>query len=110
MAFKLGKYSFAGPYTSTDDLKDRSGVYAIICKVDTEYFLSDVGESLKVRTRIENHDKKDCWIKNCKGLLSVFVHYTPFVKQQGRILIEQEIRELYQPACGTDKKVFTGIS
>lgn len=36
MAFKLGKYSFSGPYTSTDDLKDRSSVYAIVCKVDTE--------------------------------------------------------------------------
>jgi hypothetical protein len=109
MSFKLGKYSFAGPYTSTDDLKDRSGVYTIICKEDNEYFLADVGESSRLKTRIENHSKKDCWIKNCKGLVTVFVHYTPFLKQQGRILVEQELRELYQPAYGTDKKVFIGI-
>ena len=110
MAFKLGKYLFSGPYTSTDDLKDRSGVFDIVCKVDTEYFLLDVGESLKLRTRIENNDKKDCWIKNCKGQLLVFVRYTPFLKQQKRLHIEQELRELYQPDCGTEKKVFTGIS
>ncbi|NDP22574.1 MAG: hypothetical protein GZ091_16050 [Paludibacter sp.] len=63
-----------------------------------------------MRKRNENHDKKDCWIKNYRGQLTVFVHYTPFLKQQGRILIEQELRELFQPDCGKDKKVFTGIS
>lgn len=70
MAIKLGKYSFTGPIASIDKLKDRSGVYAIVCKVESEYFLLDVGESSKLRTRIENHDKKDCWIKNCKGQLT----------------------------------------
>ncbi len=109
MSFKLGKYSFNGPYTSTDDLKDRSGVYAIVCKTDNEFFLSDVGESLRVRTRIENNDKKECWKKNCTGQITVFVYYTPFLKQQKRLHIEQELRELYHPACGTNKKVFTGI-
>ena len=35
--------------------------------MDSEYFLIDVGESAKLHTRIENHDKKDCWIKNVMG-------------------------------------------
>jgi hypothetical protein len=42
LAIKLGKYSFAGPISSIDKLKDRSGVYAIVCIVDNEYFLTDV--------------------------------------------------------------------
>ena len=74
MAIKLGKYSFTGPIASIDKVKDKSGIYAIICKVDREYFLIDVGESSKLRTRIENHDKKDCWTKNCNGKLTIYVH------------------------------------
>ena len=103
MAIKLGKYSFTGPIASIDKLKDRSGVYAIVCKVESEYFLLDVGESSKMRTRIENNDKKDCWTKHCNGKLTIYAHYTPFLKQQGRILIEQELRELFQPGCKADK-------
>lgn len=76
MVIKLGKYSFTGPIGSIDDIKDRSGVYAIVCMVIAEYFLIDVGESSKLRTRIENHDKKECWIKHCNGQLLIYVHYT----------------------------------
>jgi hypothetical protein len=104
MSIKLGKYSFTGPVESIDKLKDRSGVYAIVCKVDSEYFLIDVGESPKLRTRIEKNDKKDCWTENCKGQLTIYVHYALFLKQPGRMLIEQELRELFQPDCEKDKK------
>jgi hypothetical protein len=105
MAIKLGKYSFTGPVASIDKIKDRSGVFAIVCKVDSEFFLIDVGESSKLRTRIENHDKKDCWTKNCNGQLTIYVHYTTFLNQKGRILIEQALRELFHPDCKTDEKI-----
>jgi len=105
MAIKLGKYSFTGPVASIDKLKDRPGIYATVCKVDSEYFLIDVGESSKLRSRIENYGKKDCWIKSCKGQLTIYAHYTPFLKQKGRILIEQELRELFHPDCKMDEKV-----
>jgi len=106
MAIKLGKYSFHGPTKSIDEIKERSGVYAIVCKKDNEFFLLDVGESPKLRTRIENHDKKDCWIKNCNGQLTIYVHYTPFLNQHGRVLIEKELRELFNPGCKSDKKIW----
>jgi hypothetical protein len=106
MAIRLGKYSFSGPIESIDNIHDRSGIYAIVCNVDNENFLLDVGESSKLRTRIENHDKKDCWIKNCNGQLKIFVHYTLFLKQSGRIIIEQELRELFQPNCKTDTRIW----
>lgn len=105
MAIKLGKHAFSGPIAISDKIRDRSGVYAIVCNEESEYFLIDVGESSKLRTRIENHDKKDCWIKNCNGQLLVYVHYTPFLKQHARVHIEQELRELYQPDCKMDKKI-----
>lgn len=110
MSIRLGKYSFTGPIASIDKLKDRAGVFAIVCKVDNEYFLIDVGESSKLRTRIENHDKKDCWIKNCNGQVTIFVHYTRFLKQKGRVFIEQELREIFHPDCKMDIKIgFLGI-
>lgn len=70
-----------------------------------EYFLTDVGESAKLKTRMDCYGKKDCLLKNREGQLTVFVRYTPFLKQQGRILIEQELRELYHPSCEPEKKV-----
>jgi hypothetical protein len=105
MSIKLGKYSFTGPFASVDQVKDRSGVYAIVCTVDGEYFLLDIGESLKLRTRIENYDKKDCWSKYCNGRLTIYAHYTPFLKQQDRIIIEHELRELFRPDCKMEKKI-----
>jgi len=105
LAIKLGKYSFTGPFASIDEIKDRSGIYAIVCIVDGEYFLLDVGESFKLRIRIENHDKKDCWTKHCHGKLTIYAHYTPFLNQKDRILIEKELRELFHPDCKMDKKI-----
>ncbi len=100
MAITVGNYSFEGPYTSTDRLEEKSGVYAIHCNVGDKYYLIDIGESSGVKTRIENHDRKDCWTKNCNGTLTVSVYYTPNLQQPGRKLVEQELRNLYNPVCG----------
>jgi uncharacterized protein (DUF302 family) len=105
MAIKLGKYSFTGPFASIDKLKERAGIYAIVCKEDREYFLLDVGESSKLRTRVESHDKKACWTKKCNGQLMIYVRYTTFLKQHGRKLIEQELKELFHPDCKIDKEI-----
>jgi hypothetical protein len=106
MAIRLGNYSFTGPFESIDDINDWSGIYAIVCNVDQENFLLDVGESSKLRTRIENHDKKDCWINHCKGQLKIYIHYTLLLKQPGRILIERVLREHFQPDCKTATKIW----
>jgi hypothetical protein len=105
MTIKLGKYSFTGPFESIDKIKDRAGIYAIVEEVDNEYFLMDVGESLKLRTRIENHYKRDSWINNCNGKLTIYSRYTPFLNQQGRIRIEEELRELFHPDFKMEKKI-----
>ena len=106
MSIKLGQYSFDGPYPSIAKIKGRSGLYVIVCKIESEYYLLDVGESSNLKKGIENQDKKECWIKKCKGQLSIYVHYSLFLKQEGRILAEQELREMYHPACEADKKVW----
>lgn len=101
MSIKIGKYTFEGPYTSTAKLEDRSGVYAILCqKNGNNYNLVDVGESAVVKSRIETHDRQDCWRRNCHSTLTVAVFYTPNLQQPGRMAVEQEIRAQYNPNCG----------
>ena len=100
MSIQIGRYDFEGPYDNTGPLKDRSGVYVILCLVDKKYFVIDVGESAQVKTRIENHDREDCWRRYCNDTLMVAVLYTPNLQQTGRSAIEQEIRRKYNPPCG----------
>jgi predicted GIY-YIG superfamily endonuclease len=100
MSIIVGKYSFEGPYTHTDILADRSGIYAIHCHRDNTYYLIDVGESAQVKTRVDNHDRKECWSRNCSRTLTVSVLYTPNAQQPERLQIEQELRDQYNPPCG----------
>lgn len=103
MSITIGKYKFEGPYPVTASLQDRSGVYAILDRKEGEHYdLLDVGESANVKTRIENHDRKNCWNRNKKGTLYYAVYYTPNLQQSGRMEIEQEIRSQYKPPCGKE--------
>jgi hypothetical protein len=100
MSIAVGQYSFEGPYTNTDSLEDRSGIYAILCYRDLRYYLVDVGETATVKSRVNNHDRSGCWTRNCGGTLTVSVLYTPGLQQAGRCEIERNIRSQFSPACG----------
>jgi len=100
MSIRVGNYTFEGPYISTDKLEDRSGVYVIHCKQDDKYYKIDVGESATVKSRVETHDRKDCWNRNCKDTLTFSVYYTPHLQESGRKEIEREIRDQYKIPCG----------
>jgi len=102
MTIKIGEYTFTGLYTTTEQLEDRSGVYAIICQKDGKNYLVDIGESAEVKTRVENHDRKDCWVKNCQGNLAVAVYYTTNWLQSQRIALEKAIRKQFQVPCGKE--------
>jgi len=100
MPITIGKYSFEGPYQSTYGIEDRSGVYAILCSNGNgNYSLLDVGESATVKTRLDSHDRRDCWTKKCAAP-NFAVYYTPNLQSAGRVTIEQEIRNKYNPPCG----------
>lgn len=100
MGINIGKYQFEGPYRNTASLSDKSGVYAILDFWNGSYHIVDVGESAKVKTRVENHDRKPCWNGSKKGALMASVLYTPSTQQAGRMAIEQELRQQYNPPCG----------
>jgi hypothetical protein len=83
MSIKIGNYTFNGPYTSTANLEDRSGVYAILCQKEGKNYVVDVGESATVKSRVDSHDREDCWKRNCNGTLAMAVYYTPNLQQPG---------------------------
>jgi len=100
MSIKIGQYQFDGPYTHTSSLHDKSGVYAILCEVAGKYSVIDIGESATVKSRIETHDRVDCWKRNCNGTLHIAVLYTPNKQSAGRMEIEQELRDTRELPCG----------
>lgn len=100
MTIEIAGYTFNGPYTSTDLIEDKSGVYAVLCKEKDKYYVIDVGESAEVKSRLDDHDRKDCWKKECQGPLTYGVTYTPHLQQEGRTEIEQKIRDQFNPPCG----------
>jgi hypothetical protein len=100
MSITVGIYTFEGPYSSTIYLEDKAGVYVILDTRTTGNVVVDVGESAAVKSRIDNHDRTSCWNRNSLGTLKVAVLYTPGMGQEGRMRIEQEIREQFNPVCG----------
>jgi len=97
---EISGYNFEGPYSSTANVEDKAGIYVILCDSTSKYILIDCGESATVKSRIDTHDRKDCWKLNCSGTLCVAVYYTPNMQQSERIAIEQQIRRGYDPPCG----------
>lgn len=95
-------YTFEGAYENVNSLTDHSGVYLVVCVSDNnEYSPIDVGESATVKkNRVETHDRKDCWERNCNTKLKYAVKYTPNKQQSGRKEIEQDIQCNYNFPCG----------
>jgi predicted GIY-YIG superfamily endonuclease len=100
MSIQVGKYTFDGPYTSTQYLKNAAGVYVIVCQRNGSNDPVDIGETKDIKDRIENHDRKSCWNRNCNSNLAAAVLYTPNLNENGRRAIEKEIRDQYQFPCG----------
>lgn len=99
----IGGKSFACVKLSEADFKDVAAIYVVIC-VDAQgqWTVLDVGQSGQVGTRIDDHDRRDCWTRNCKNNIWVCVHTMPssrFTKQD-REQLESQLRTQYKPVCG----------
>jgi hypothetical protein len=99
MNIKLGKYTFEGPYQNTSYLEDRPGVFAVLTKENDQYVVLDFGESAKVRTMVQNSDRRISWERHSSGLRYIAVYYTPYFRMAGRMEIEQELRNECKPVC-----------
>jgi len=100
MTITVGEYTFEGPYKSPEHLRDDAGIYAIHCLRRERYFLLDIGESSEVKSRVTDHDRKDCWLEHCHGTITYSVFYTPRKTQAERREVEKDLREKYEPVCG----------
>lgn len=91
--------TFEGPYTDTAKLKDSAGVYVVYTETSkNQWRRLDVGQSEAVKTRIENHDRADCWNENKKGDLGYCVKYLP--NENERLNLESRARAERNIPCG----------
>lgn len=97
MSIKIGEHVFDGPFTTTKDLMNDPGVFAVIVAKNDKGTLIDVGESNNVGECIESHKSRARWDKfAATGKLCFAVLYTPSFDQAERSSIEQEIRSQYE--------------
>lgn len=92
MTIQILNYQFDGAFPDTTHLRNSSGVYIVL---DNSGKVIDVGESATVKTRLENHDRKECWQQY--GNVKFAVYYT---NENARMRIEKEIRNVSNPPCG----------
>lgn len=99
----IAKHKFHGPFPHISSLKDSAGVYVIIDHRESEdkYIALDVGESLNVKTRVENHDRMFCWTQNRLGTLQFAAYYTPGWTPAERRELEKTVRDATNPPCGS---------
>lgn len=99
MSIIIAGYSFEGPYQSMGHLKDKSGVYAILSpSSNNNYDILDVGESAKVKERVDNHDRENCWKRNANSRSVRYAAY--YTGASARMKIENVIRNRYNMPCG----------
>ena len=99
MPITISGYTFEGPYSSPNSLRDNQGVYAILNGTVRPNILY-VGESESVRTRVtNNHERESCWDRNNTRGLYYCALYTPGWTKQQRLTLESRIREEFNPVC-----------
>ena len=101
MSIDICGYTFNGSFVSTALIRNQPGIYAILDRrsSDSSYGV-DVGESARLRDRLDHHDRRNCWRRNTRGAIRYAVMYTPGMSAARRQAIESRLRAKYSPACG----------
>lgn len=98
MTIKIGGKEFNGPYGQTSSLKDESGTYVVSTKNKSgNHKVLDVGESKKVKERVEGHDRAQCWKDNKEDGLFYSAYYCD---KDARKTLADDIRDSLNPPCG----------
>ncbi len=87
------------------DFRDVAAIYVILCvKPDSSWTVLDVGQTGELGTRIDSHDRRECWARNCETKnIWVCVYPMPSTRYspQDRRALEAEVRRQYNPVpCG----------
>jgi len=95
-------YPFISVPLSDADFNDKAAIYVIICVAQNGSWKTlDVGQSGKLGSRIDSHDRKDSWLKRCQNIW-VCVYQMPSNKytKEERLRVEKILRQKLSPACG----------
>jgi hypothetical protein len=100
----IGGYPFVCIPLAQADFSDVAAIYVILCvDQDDTWTVLDVGQSGQVGNRIDDHDRKGCWERNCPNRnIWVCVYCMPssqYTKQQ-REQLESALRTQLSPKCG----------
>ncbi len=100
----IGGRTFACVPLSQADFSDIATVYVILCVAQEGSWAElDVGQSGQVGSRIDDHDRKTCWARNCTNSnIWVCVYRMPSSQytRQDREQFESYLRNHYHPPCG----------
>ena len=100
----IGEKTFVCVKLSEADFTDIAAVYVILCvKQDGNWTVLDVGQSGQVGSRIDDHDREECWDRNCPSKnIWVCVYQMPSSQytREDRERFEAQLRDQYQPLCG----------
>lgn len=97
MTIQIGGYNFDGPYSNSQTLQARSGVYVVLgINGPQQYWVIDVGESRDVQNRLACHDREPWWRRQGSALFYAAL----YCDETHRMLVEQNLRRQYDPPCG----------
>jgi len=101
MSIKVDDYLFEGSFMAPGDLRNKPGLFLITEFLKGRHHILDLGESEEVRTAVETHHRRDCWLqKSQKYELRVSVLYTPDLTATQRAALEKKLRRRLTPPCG----------
>ena len=98
MSFSGWGYQFEGAFSSPDQVPAQSGVYTVWCWQNNNWTLLDAGQAEDMRERVANHDRANCWRRNCSG--SVYFYVIAISSEAERRDLEQRIRQGRNLPCG----------
>jgi hypothetical protein len=100
----IGGVAFSCVPLANADFSDVAAVYVILCVAgDRSWKVLDVGQSGELGSRIDQHDRRDCWIRNCPGgniWVCAYPMATARFSKHDRERFENGLRVQYQPICG----------
>ncbi|MCD4691412.1 MAG: hypothetical protein K8R79_00740 [Calditrichales bacterium] len=96
MGFLLDKYIFEGPFISTNELKNRKGVFVVIdITGDTIFRLLKAEGATHVQSKTRNYIETTSLANNCNGRVAFGANYTSKLPKPGRKIIVREIQRHY---------------
>ena len=99
----IGGYPFVCVPLSNADFTNSAAIYVIICVAQAGTWTAlDVGQSGELGSRIDSHDRKDCWSRQCQNIW-VCVYRMPSHEytREDRLRVERLLREELRPLCGS---------